>query len=98
MKLVACLIMSCWVSLVLNARVPASSDDPEPDVMRAYSRQLQLPVKLEADQKHNIKELQLFTSADRGRTWQQIGRLDRDGERFQFEAPRDGMYWFILRI
>ncbi len=98
MQRVACMLLFV-ATLVLNACATAGSDGPDPDgVVRMFSRQLQLPVMVEASQKQNIKELQLFTSTDGDKTWQQVGRLGPDGERFRFEAPHDGMYWFSLRI
>jgi RNA polymerase sigma factor (sigma-70 family) len=74
------------------------SPDAGSDVMRTHSRQLQIPVLVEPARRGKIKELQLFASADRGETWQQVANLRPDGDAFRFEAPREGIYWFNMRV
>jgi hypothetical protein len=98
MRLVGCLVLSCCVSLVLCLSAPAGSADAGPDVMRVDTLQFKIAVRVEPTQRPNIKELQLFASADHGKTWQQVASLHPDGEAFPFEAPREGIYWFNLRI
>jgi hypothetical protein len=98
MKLVRCIALSCWVSLVLSIPAPAAPADAGSDVMRIDSRQFQIPVRVEPAQWGKIKELQLFASADEGKTWQQVASLSPDGNAFRFEASRDGIYWFNVRI
>jgi hypothetical protein len=98
MRLVGYLVLSCCVSLVLCLSAPAGSADAGSDVMRVDTRQFKIAVRVEPTQRPNIKELQLFASADRGKTWKQVASLQPDVEAIPFEAPREGIYWFNLRI
>jgi hypothetical protein len=95
MRVVGCVVLSCSVSLVHSFRAWAGADE-----LRIASRQFQIPVWVDPAQRENIKEVQLFVSADDGKTWQQFANLRRHGEGFpfRFEAPREGTYWFKLRI
>jgi hypothetical protein len=98
MRLVGCVVLSCLVSLVFCLPAPVASADAGPDVMRTESRQLRIPVHAELAQRENIKALQLFASADAGKTWQQVASIGPNGEAFKFEAPREGVYWFNVRV
>jgi RNA polymerase sigma factor (sigma-70 family) len=74
---------------------PASG---KPDIVfRTELRKVRLPVDILAEQRDTIKEVQLYASADEGKTWWEAGRIGPDGDSFDFEAPRDGVYWFSLR-
>ncbi len=43
------------------------------------------------------REIRLYVSRDRGRTWQQTQAVTPDAGKFNFQAPSDGEYWFIVR-
>jgi hypothetical protein len=43
------------------------------------------------------REIRLYVSRDHGRTWQQIQAVTPDAGKFNFQAPSDGEYWFIVR-
>jgi hypothetical protein len=45
----------------------------------------------------NLKQLQLFVSADQGRTWVQSSTVAPDQQKFQFTADRDGVFWFAVQ-
>jgi hypothetical protein len=98
MRFVGFVVLSFCVSLVLCLSAQAGSADAGQDVMRVDALQFQIPVSVELTQRPNIKELQLFASADEGKTWQQVASLHSDGKAFRFEAPRDGTYWFNVRV
>lgn len=42
-------------------------------------------------------EIRLYRSADRGNSWEHVQTVAPDAAKFQFEAPTDGEYWFIVR-
>lgn len=42
-------------------------------------------------------EVQLYVSADRGRSWQFYDRVPPDRGQFLFRTARDGEYWFVIR-
>src|SRR5262245_4270331 len=43
------------------------------------------------------REIRLYVSRDRGRNWQQVQAVAPDAGKFNFQAPADGEYWFIVR-
>lgn len=43
------------------------------------------------------KEVRLFVSNDRGGLWQQVQSVAPETGKFNFQAPSDGEYWFIVR-
>jgi hypothetical protein len=59
---------------------------------------MQIPIKIEAARRAEIKELTLFYSTDQGRTWSQGGAATPEQEAFTFTAPADGLYWFSLML
>lgn len=46
---------------------------------------------------HGAREIRLYDSRDRGLTWKQIQSVAPDAGKFNFQAPVDGEYWFIVR-
>ena len=98
MRFVGRVALPCWLFLVLCLPATGSPADPGPDVLRINMRHLQIPVRVDAGRKCEIKELQLFASTDEGKAWQQVATCSPGGDAFQFEAPGEGIYWFTLRI
>ena len=98
MRFVNCVVISCCAFLVLCLSAPVGSADAGPDVIRVNARQFQIPVEIQRGQRPNIKELQLYVSADQGKTWQQAASVRSDAKAFSFEAPREGTYWFNVRV
>jgi RNA polymerase sigma factor (sigma-70 family) len=43
-----------------------------------------------------VKEVVLFASTDRGRTWRQMATAAPDEESFTCSVPADGLYWFSV--
>lgn len=43
------------------------------------------------------REIRLYVSRDHGRGWQQVQSVAPDAGKFNFQAPSDGEYWFIVR-
>jgi len=43
------------------------------------------------------KEIRLYVSRDRGASWQQIQTVAPEVGKFNFQAPGDGEYWFVVR-
>jgi RNA polymerase sigma factor (sigma-70 family) len=68
-----------------------------PGLFYLSSRTFELPFRPIA--REQTRELILLVSRDKGRNWQQADRKDRKApERlFRFQAPEDGMYWFVVQ-
>src|SRR5262249_41673049 len=47
--------------------------------------------------KQNLKQLQLYVSTDRGKTWQPSATAGPDQKYFQFLTDRDGLFWFTVQ-
>lgn len=47
--------------------------------------------------RQRLKQLQLYVSADQGRTWQPNATASPDQEHFVFLTDRDGYYWFTVQ-
>lgn len=43
------------------------------------------------------QEVQLFVSADRGKTWRHAQSASADAEKFRFSVAKDGEHWFAVR-
>ena len=43
------------------------------------------------------REVQLYVSDNLGQQWWPAGRVAPEEEKFTFQAPRDGEYWFVIR-
>jgi hypothetical protein len=82
--------LALW--LMLLAGGPAG--DPVP----MSRRDLDIPIRVNAERRHLIRELHLFSSADQGRTWTEAGVASPDQPAFKYLAPTDGVYWFIMVV
>jgi hypothetical protein len=72
--------------------------NPSDDVVYLNSRNIQIPIFIQADKRDKIKELLLFTSTDQGATWNQVAVATPDKDSFVFYAPSDGLYWFNFTV
>ena len=71
---------------------------PDSDEYPISSRRIEIPVGYNASERHRIRELRLFVSRDRGKTWQLSGRITPDQTSFVFRAPEDGLFWFSVLV
>ena len=73
-----------------------------------YTRQLSFRIPFHYDSgelsRLGAREIRLYVSRDRGRTWQldksvvsEQGRFNPEANKFKFQAPGDGEYWFLVR-
>lgn len=62
-------------------------------------QKFRIPFHYDADELSRLgaKEIQLSASRDRGRTWNVVQAVSPNAGKFQFQAPQDGEYWFIVR-
>lgn len=58
-----------------------------------------IPFHFDAEEMQRLgaREIRLFVSRDRGRNWQQTQAVAPDAGKFNFQAPTDGEYWFLVR-
>lgn len=66
-----------------------------------YTNKLRFRIPFHYDaaelQRLGAKEIRLYVSRDQGRTWQQVQAVTPQAGKFNFQAPGDGEYWFIVR-
>ena len=73
-----------------------------------YTKQLsfRIPFRYDSNELSRLgaREIRLYVSRDRGRTWQldktvfsEQGRFNPDANKFKFQATADGEYWFLVR-
>jgi hypothetical protein len=58
-----------------------------------------IPFKFDAAEMQSLgaKEVRLYVSRDRGASWQHSQTVAPDAGKFQFQAPAEGEYWFVVR-
>jgi uncharacterized protein (TIGR03067 family) len=74
--------------------VPPSS---QPATFRSEVRDFRIPVSMRPDLRDKVKRLHLNVSTD-GETWREVLSIPPTSEAFLFHAPKDGTYWFALRV
>lgn len=52
---------------------------------------------MQALQRMNARELQLFVSSSRGGSWELAQSITPQTGKFEYQAPADGEYWFAVR-
>jgi hypothetical protein len=63
-----------------------------------YSRQFVFRIPFENDPPDpRLRQIQLYFSADLGKSWHPYSSATLDKRGFEFHAERDGIYWFALR-
>jgi hypothetical protein len=74
----------------------AAGQQPAEDVY--YTRELVFRIPFEPDPgERRIRQVQLYVSQDRGRSWQAHVIAQPDQRYFNFQAQRDGLYWFAVQ-
>src|SRR5437773_10928424 len=84
-------------TLALTGLLLAAGLNPV-DVVPINQRNFQIPIRIDATRRHEIKELILFASADQGATWNQVAVSPPDKDAFVYYAPDDGTYWFSVCV
>ncbi len=66
------------------------------DVSYLNQRAMKIPIDIKSTRRQDIKEVILYVSADRGRSWEKNASERPDKGYFEFRAPADGEYWFRI--
>jgi beta-lactamase regulating signal transducer with metallopeptidase domain len=69
---------------------------PRGEVMYVNRRTFQIPIRVQRAE--DIREVALYVSRDRGKSWQAIAKVAPKDQSFSFDAPADGEYWFTLQM
>jgi hypothetical protein len=77
---------------------PARAQNPiQPQLLYARQRQIAIPFDPDPAEAHRLKQLQLFYSTDKGRTWQLGATAAPEMKKFNFLAETDGLYLFAVQ-
>ena len=90
----------------LSASYPATAPTAPPNpasgaesaVLRVPARQMDIPFRLDEARRAEVRELSLYVSRDEGRSWTLAATARPDEEKFPFKAPKNGLYWFAVRV
>lgn len=87
------LIVGCLVSAAAHAG-PIRTD-----VIYTNKLKFRIPFHYDNDELRRLgaKEIQLSVSRNRGQSWKYHQSVAPEAGKFNFEAPSDGEYWFIVR-
>ncbi len=94
LRIVACLALAAWGGVL---RLDAAPIPTAP----VYTNKFKFRIPFHYDpaelSRLGAREIRLYASRDRGRTWNQVQAVGPDAGKFNFEARADGEYWFIVR-
>jgi hypothetical protein len=78
-----------WTCLLLAGSTGAD------EIVYMNQRGFQIPIRVQPDRQHEVKELILYMSSNKGQSWGISGRADpRKSKAFDFWAEQDGEYQF----
>lgn len=69
----------------------------EAPLHRISSRTITLPIHVDDYSRSLIRQVKLFISKDRGKSWQPIATASPKEDHLKVTVPQDGEYWFILQ-
>ena len=70
---------------------------PEHDVLVTRVGTFHLPLGLPEEETAKYVGYRNWVSTDRGTTWKLHSAINDPGKGFDFVAPKDGCYWFVLQ-
>jgi hypothetical protein len=88
-----------WVGLaatVLGLLSGAPAADT--DVVHINQQRFTIPIRVVPERQHEVRELLLFMSRDRGQTWEVYARATPDKKGFDFYAAGDGLFYFSIAV
>lgn len=90
--------LGCGTLLWLAAQPLAAWGAPATPV-HTNKTKFRIPFKFDAAEMQTLgaKEVRLYVSRDRGGTWHHAQTVAPDAGKFQFQAPGEGEYWFVVR-
>jgi hypothetical protein len=92
LTLVSLLLVASW------ALTPPPADGQEGPAEVIYSRVKLFNIPFQAGPgQERLRQLQLYVSTDRGRTWQQAAAATPQQTHFRFISDRDGLHWFAVQ-
>src|SRR5437016_5249326 len=85
-----------WIGLVMTALLSGAPDGD--DVYHVNMREFTIPIRVRPEKKHEVSELLLYMSRDKGQTWELYSRAAPDKTGFSFHAAGDGLFYFSIAV
>src|SRR5205809_37556 len=92
-------LSSCHLVILIAVFIQsgkAVAQAPYVETTYTQEKQFRIPFKVDPAERR-IQQVQLFMSADQGRTWSKQADTPPEQGSFYFTAQRDGLYWFSVR-
>lgn len=91
-KILLGIVAAVWSTVAIGAPIPSGP-------IHTNKLRFRIPFHYDAQEMQRLeaKEIRLYLSRDKGRTWQQIQNVAPDSAKFNFQAQGDGEYWFAVR-
>ncbi len=98
MRLGMCGVLALMTVCVALPPVSARAAGPAKPVVTNKQR-FRIPFKFDAEALASMKaqELQLLVSRNRGGTWEMAQSIPARAGKFEFQAPADGEFWFVVK-
>lgn len=84
-----------WVGMAL---IGTFFQQPQVEEWPLNTKKFQIPIRVKQDRKEDIKELVLYVSRDKGKTWEISSKAAPSQEAFTHHAKEDGNYWFSVVV
>ncbi|HEV3257211.1 MAG TPA: hypothetical protein VG013_10050 [Gemmataceae bacterium] len=68
------------------------------DVEEIQTQEFAMPLRFDPDRQGSVRQVRLYVSVDRGKTWRHEKDYKPTDKRVTFSAPRDGLYWFAVQV
>jgi hypothetical protein len=79
---------------ILTTLLLAVAGQVPDDIVYTNQRKHRFPINIKSDRRAEIRELILYSSSDKGKSWQPVAKITPEANEFIFAAPADGEYWF----
>lgn len=86
-----------WGSLTLAGLLVLAGQSAD-DISYNNQRSYRIPINVQPARRSEIREMILFVSADKGKSWQQQSVIHPDKDGFVFHAQSDGEYWMRVAV
>jgi hypothetical protein len=87
---IAFILFFLWFGSVPAAALPVR--------VETASKKFSIPFEIQTDSSPDpVREVELLVSEDFGTHWKTAGKIRSDAKKFEFNAEKDGEYWFAFR-
>ncbi len=86
-------------AILLSCLLLAASDGAAEEPSYMNTTQIEFPLNIAKERRHEIRDVVLYVSRDEDRPlhWERANSIPLDKTNFKYEAPGDGVYWFVIQ-